>query len=257
MLNCRIYLCAPKKTEYLNLTNQHKALLITFLISGTVVMSVFNLSIKKHHDISSESYYEIEPEKPLTEEEMKVLEALDKLNASKAETNKAYNENQKDKPFAEAYKPIAPPEDYQRPQFNDNQDLANQSSSDNQDISDLNHEEVSSFSKVKDFLNKSSKKKSDESNNRKSTISYSLVDRTDVYLPIPIYLCEQGGKIVINITVDAQGNVVDTYVNSSSTSSNQCLVESALEYAKQAKFNANPSKKTQIGTITFNFVGKY
>lgn len=238
-------------------SNQQKALLLTFLISGTVVLSVFNLSLNKQNELASESYYEIEPEKPLTEDEIKELQALENLNNSKAETNKAFNETKQNKTFAEAYKPIAPPEDYQRPQSEQNEDIAEQSSSSNNDISDLNHEEVSSFSKVNSFLNKSTKKNENKSNNRKSTISYSLVNRTDEYLPIPIYLCEDGGKIVINITVDAQGNVIDTYVNSSSTSSNECLKESALEYAKQAKFNADPAKKTQIGSITFNFIGKY
>ena len=76
-------------------------------------------------------------------------------------------------------------------------------------------------------------------------------------MPIPIYLCEAGGKIVINITVDDKGDVIDTYLNSSSTSSNECLIESALEYAQKATFNADPSKKTQLGSITFNFIGKY
>ncbi len=237
--------------------NKQKSLLLTFLISGTVVLSVFNLSIKKQNKLTTESYYEMEPEKPLTEEEIKVLDAIESLNNSKAETNKAFNETDKAKPFAEAYKPIAPPEDYKRPPSEQNNDMSEQSSSDNNDISDLNHEEVSSFSKVNSFLNKSTKKNEVKSNNRKSTISYSLVDRTDEYLPIPIYLCEDGGKIVINITVDDQGNVIDTYVNSSSTSSNDCLVESALDYAKQAKFNVSPGKKSQLGSITFNFVGKY
>tara|TARA_R110000868_G_scaffold37619_3_gene132839 strand:+ start:540 stop:1265 length:726 start_codon:yes stop_codon:yes gene_type:complete len=241
----------------LQFNNKQKSLLLTFLISGTVVLSVFNLSIKKQNKLATESYYEMEPEKPLTEEEIKVLEALESLNNAKAETNKAFNETDKAKPFAEAYKPIAPPEDYQRPQSEQDNDMSEQSSSDNNDISDLNHEEVSSFSKVNSFLNKSTKKNEVKSNNRKSTISYSLVDRTDEYLPIPIYLCEDGGKIVINITVDDQGNVIDTYVNSSSTSSNDCLVESALEYAKQAKFNASPGKRSQLGSVTFNFVGKY
>ncbi len=244
----------PKSLEF---NNQQKALLLTFLIAGTVVLSVFNLSLKQQNDISSESYYEIEPEKELTEEEAKVLEALEQLNNSKAETNKAFNETAKEKSFAEAYKPIAPPEDYKRPESKINEDLSKESLSDNNDISDLNHEEVSSFSKVNSFLNKSTKKNTNTSNNRKSTIRYSLVDRTDEYLPIPIYLCEAGGKIVINITVDAMGNVIDTYVNTSSTSTNECLIESALEYAKEAKFNAKPNKNKQLGSITFNFVGKH
>ena len=136
--------------------------------------------------------------------------------------------------------------------------MSEQSKSNNDEISDLNHEEISSFSKVNDILNKTTKKKeAPKSTNRKSTIRYSLVDRTDEFLPIPIYLCEDGGKIVINITVNDNGNVIDTYVNNSSSSDNQCLVDSALEYAKKAKFNASPGKKTQLGSITFNFVGKY
>ncbi|NCO63490.1 MAG: TonB family protein [Flavobacteriales bacterium] len=243
--------------RYLNLTNQHKALLITFLISGTVVLSVFNLSLQKQNTLASESYYEVEPEKELTEEEVKILEALEKLNNTKAETNKAFNETIKEKSFSEAYKPIAPPEDYVRPETNAQEDLTEQTQSNNNDISDLNHEEIASFSKAKSVLNNQTKKKpAQASSNRKSTIRYSLKDRTDQYLPIPIYLCEAGGKIVINITVDALGNVTDAYVNRSSTSSNECLIESALEYAKQAKFNASPSKKTQLGSITFNFIGK-
>ena len=57
----------------------------------------------------SESYYEIEPEEELTQEELKVLEALDKLNNTKAETNKAFNEAEQNKHFAQAFKTIAPP----------------------------------------------------------------------------------------------------------------------------------------------------
>ena len=239
-------------------SNQQKALLITFLLSGTVVLSVFNLNIKKQNELVSESYYEMEPEKELTEEEIKVLEALENLNNEKAETNKAYNETAKEKSFSEAYKPIAPPEDYVKPEFNENEEVTDESNSDNNDISDLNHEEISSFSKVKDILNKTTKKKeAPKSTNRKSTIRYSLVDRTDESLPIPIYLCEDGGKIVINIKVDDNGNVIETNYNNSSNSDNQCLIDSALEYAKKAKFNAVPGKAPQIGSITFNFVGKY
>lgn len=241
----------------MHLSNQHKAFLLTFLVSGTVVLSVFNLSLKQQDTLSSESYYELDPEKELTEEEIKVLEALEQLNNSKAETNRAFNETVKEKAFAEAYKPIAPPEDYVRPEFDQNEDLP-QTSNSNNDISDLNHEEISSFSKVNDLLkHQNQKKEAPESSNRKSTIKYSLVDRTDEYLPIPIYLCEAGGKIVINITVDDQGNVIDTYVNSSSNSTNECLIESAMEYAKEAKFNAVAGKKPQLGSITFNFIGKY
>ncbi|WP_242084068.1 hypothetical protein [Aestuariivivens sediminis] len=237
----------------MHLTDQHKALLITFLISGTVVLSVFNLSLKKQNERVAESYYMIEPEEELTEEEIKILEAIERLNASKAETNQAFNESQESKQFAQAYKPIAPPEDYV-PKTNSHTEGPNTASKNYEETEDskLKDEEISKFSKVKDLL----KQQQDNSNNAKSTISFSLKDRSKVYIPIPVYLCEVDGKIVVNITVNAEGSVTDTYVNSSSNSSNQCLIDHAIEYAKESIFSADPNKASQVGSITFYFIGK-
>lgn len=241
----------------MNLTNQHKALLITFFLSGTVVLSVFNFNLKQRGELASESYYEMEPEKELTEEDIKILEALEKLNNTKAETNSAFNETAENKQFAQAYKPIAPPEDYeyQKPSDqNDDGDGDNSNALGEQKPIEpaIKKEDLSSFSKVNDLL----KKQQAESVNTKSTISFSLVNRKKVYIPIPVYLCEVDGKIVINITVDDKGNVIDTYLNNSSTSNNDCLIGHALEYAKNSQFSADPSKKTQVGSITFYFIGK-
>jgi TonB family protein len=240
----------------LHFTNQHKALLITFLISGTVVLSVFNLSIKNREDAIAESYYELEPEKELTEEEVKLLQALEKINASKAETNKAYNETEKNNRFSEAYQKIAPPEDYV-PKANEENEGDDESSSTFSEKKPLkpaiDKDELSAFSKVNDVL----KKQQSEGANTKSTVSFSLVDRKKVFIPIPVYLCEVDGKVVINITVNANGNVIDTYVNNSSTTTNDCLIAHALEYAKSSQFSADAAKKTQLGSITFHFIGKH
>ncbi|MEW4923315.1 hypothetical protein [Algibacter sp. 2305UL17-15] len=239
----------------MNLTNQHKALLLTFLITGTVVMSIFNLSLKRHTENMAESYYEIEPEKEPTEEEMKIQEALENQNNAKAETNKAFNETKNNKHFAQAYKTIAPPEDYvpRSSDVNNSDALENYKSKyKNSNPAKLKNKDLSSFSKVNDLL----KKQKGEGSNTRSTMSYSLVNRSHYYLPTPVYLCENGGKIVINITVNSNGDVIDAYVNTSSTSSNECLVEHALQYAEDAKFNKDASKERQIGSITFNFIGK-
>ncbi len=237
----------------MNLTDQHKALLITLLISGTVVLSVFNLSLKQQADIVSESYYEIEPEKELTEEEIKVLEALEKLSNSKAETNQAFNELNKTKHFAQAYKTIAPPEDYVPKSTNTINNLSEaREAYEIPEDSKLNKEELEKFSKVNDIL----KKQQTESSNSKSSIRFSLANRSKVFIPIPVYLCEVDGKIVINITVNSAGHVIDAYVNTSSTSSNECLIEHALDYAKQSQFSEDASKETQVGSITFYFIGK-
>ncbi|WP_238320918.1 hypothetical protein [Neotamlana nanhaiensis] len=235
----------------MNLTNQHKALIITLVCSGIVLALAFNLGLEQHEIFLNESYYEIEPEKKRTPEEEKIQKNLDKL--SKARTNSASNENKKNKHFAQAFKTIAPPKDYV-PKFSGYQDGPNTSkhSYKHQKNTELNKEELETFSKVNELL----KKQKSGDDNSKSTISYSLLNRTKVHIPIPIYLCEEDGKIVINITVNDKGNVVDTYVNSSSNSANECLKERALEYAKQSVFSTDANKKSQIGTITFNFIGK-
>jgi hypothetical protein len=240
----------------LNLSDKHKALLITLLLSGTVILCVFNLSLKTQDELIVESYYEIEPEKELTPEEAKLLEALEKINASKAETNSAFNETEKNKHFEQAYQQIAPPEDYV-PASSEESDGADDSSNSIDDKKPLkpaiNKEELSAYSKVNDLL----KKQQNEGVNTKSTISFSLVNRKKIYIPIPVYLCEVDGKIVVNITVDTNGKVIDTYINTSSTSSNECLIEHALKYAKDSRFSADVSKNTQLGSITFSFIGKH
>ena len=239
----------------MHLSNQHKALLITFLIAGTVLLSVFSFSLKQKEIGVAESYYDIEPEKELTEEELKVIEALEKLNNTKAETNSAFNQTQNSNKFSQAYKTIAPPEDYVPKTSSIDSDAALNNYKEkykNQHKDELDKEAFSQFDKANDVL----KKQQEEANNANSTIGFSLKGRSKVHIPIPVYLCEVNGKIVVNITVNATGNVIDAYINTSSTSDNECLIEHALNYAKESVFSADASKPTQIGSITFNFIGK-
>lgn len=89
-----------------------------------------------------------------------------------------------------------------------------------------------------------------------SSISYSLVGRSAVEIPNPIYTCDVSGKIVVNIVVNADGFVTDTSINKgSSTSDNQCLRENALLYAAGAVFSRLPGRNRQKGTITYYFQG--
>ena len=89
---------------------------------------------------------------------------------------------------------------------------------------------------------------------RNSSISFSLRGRNAVSIPNPIYTCDLPGKIVVNITVDAEGRVIDTDINkASSNSDNECLTEKALEYALNARFSRLAGRNEQPGTITYNF----
>lgn len=219
-------------------------------------MAVFNLNLKNQEEAIAESYYELEPEKELTEEEKKIIETLEKLNNSKAETNSAFNETDDNKHFKQAYQQIAPPEDYvpKTSEENDGEGDESNSLGEKKPIKPaVNKEELSSFNKVNDLL----KQQQSKGVNTKSTVSFSLKDRNKVSIPIPVYLCEVDGKIVITITVNASGNVIDAYFNNASSSKNECLIEHALEYAKSSRFSADASKKTQVGSITFSFVGKH
>lgn len=90
----------------------------------------------------------------------------------------------------------------------------------------------------------------------RTTISYSLVDRTAYHIPPPIYTCLEGGKVVINIKVDNNGLVTEVSFNEkSSSTTDYCLMQNAMEYAKKAYFNTS-TKTSQIGTITYYFQPK-
>jgi outer membrane biosynthesis protein TonB len=89
---------------------------------------------------------------------------------------------------------------------------------------------------------------------RNSSISFSLKGRSAVFIPNPIYTCDTGGKVVVNITVNANGDVVKTSINkAASTTSNECLTDQAREYAEDARFSRLVGRNSQPGTITYNF----
>ncbi len=237
----------------MNLTNQHKSIILTGLISGTVVMGTFIFHLEKQNRYITESFYEVEPK---TEEELQE-EALEKAEAEKqaeSETNKAFNKTANYKKFAQAYQPIAPPEDYKYTPTERQSDL-NESPS-KSSTSEIDDEVLSSFDNVNSVLKQQQNNLSEQSVNKKSSMQYSLVNRTHKYLPTPIYLCETGGKIVVNITVNAYGKVTDASINEAASIDNACLKDHAMEYANNARFNKDTSKKSQLGSVTFYFEGK-
>lgn len=264
----------PNTSFFLKLIDTHKAALITALIAGVVLLTVFNVHLTQHISLISETFYEMEPEQK-TAKELKQLSEQSKQG--KTETNKAFNETQNTKRFAKAYNPIAPPKDYENSRLTQTEYITEaeeklEDTNSDSEENNLNTNELSSFNNINSILKASTQKKSksnasngnnssskiamNASSNRNSSMHYSLVNRTHVHLPTPIYLCETSGKIIINITVNAGGDVIDTYVNTASTSKNECLIDSALEYAKKARFSSDASKSSQIGSITFYFKGK-
>ena len=98
-------------------------------------------------------------------------------------------------------------------------------------------------------------RKSENAFTGRSTINYYLKDRYNNKLPNPIYTCLSGGFVYINIKVNQQGEVVSAnYNKSKSNTTNECLIETAIKYAKRSKFNSNfNAKDFQKGYITYDF----
>jgi hypothetical protein len=89
-------------------------------------------------------------------------------------------------------------------------------------------------------------------------IYYNLPGRTHTYLPIPIYKCEGSGKAVLAIEVNPKGIVISaTIVESESTTTDPCLIETAVNSALVSRFNPDiNAQKTQTGTLTYHFVAQ-
>jgi len=131
-------------------------------------------------------------------------------------------------------------------------------------LSEINEVISDSKSERKDDLVVEKKSKSNlpeailaTTNNSKSTNSYHLLNRKVIEFPNPVYICDSFGKVVLLIEVNANGYVSMTSVNkNASTTSNLCLIESAIDYAKKARFTKNKNKPSQMGSITYIFPGQ-
>lgn len=72
-------------------------------------------------------------------------------------------------------------------------------------------------------------------------------------LPRPSYSVQEEGRIVINITVDPQGNVIYAEIGRGTNIDNATMRQSAIEAAKKAKFNSVTNTNNQTGSITYNY----
>ncbi|MGY0391528.1 hypothetical protein ACW5R3_03060 [Bizionia sp. KMM 8389] len=237
----------------MHLSDKQKAILITGLICSSVLLLLFSFQITQFSEKIAESYYLIEP-KP---DETLTEETLEETPTEKAETNKAYNETVKHKTFAQAYQPIAPPTDYEYTKVEtEPTESTTKPTKPRNSSSSLDADILTSYNTVNNLIKEQQNNISEQSVNTKSSMHYSLVNRTHSYLPTPIYLCNTGGKIVVNISVNSQGEVIKSTINKAASTANACLQNHAIEYANQSRFNIDRSKKTQLGSITFQFKGK-
>jgi outer membrane biosynthesis protein TonB len=84
---------------------------------------------------------------------------------------------------------------------------------------------------------------------------YSLTGRKALSKPNPVYNCNEEGVVVVQITVDKNGNVVDAKPGArGTTNSANCLASQAQIAAMNTKWSPSPDgTDKQVGTIRYNF----
>lgn len=230
----------------MNFNYSYKAFLITSLLVGNLILLLVSVKLNKRF-VPEEETLSIEYA-VIPEEELALAKEIEKVEIK---TNTAYNEaeqfireieNDRNGAYEEEDTPEL--EEY---------DITNSS---NMDFSKAQEK----LEEVKEKLAQSPAKKKTirtQSVNRKTTISYRLVDRKAMDLPNPVYTCDAGGKIVISIEVNASGRVTKANYNQTlSTTTNGCLIDAALSYAQEARFNTKADKPEQMGTISYLFPGQ-
>jgi len=242
----------------MNLNRQQLSLLITFLSMSILVLGLYNIHLGGQQ-VEDEYVVELILDEELLEElikeEEKLLEELQQQDPIKS--HMAYNETAK--PSYGEPEPLKTLEEIQEEKAANETDEISDFSSEDSEYAAKVKEMAKLREEKKQMLGEREAQKEERTNHlaaRKTSVSYSLVDRNNYRLPPPIYTCIEGGKVVINITVDALGNVTEADFNTkSSGTSNGCLVENAITYALKAKFNTS-SRTSQKGTITYLFQSK-
>lgn len=241
----------------MQLNRSQLSFIITFFSLSIVVLLLYTIQL------GSEEKEEYVIEMSLADEDLqKILEELDKqeelANADPIKSHMAFNETAKSQ--LEEPEPLKTLEELleEKEQSLSEEDFQEYLNSESGYAASLK-ELAQKREEKKQLLEEIESNKKEFTNHlekRKTSISFSLINRRNYQLPPPIYTCIEGGKVVINIQVNSSGNVVNADFNAkSSNTSNGCLVENAITYAYKAKFSSD-IKSNQKGTITYLFQGK-
>ncbi len=90
-----------------------------------------------------------------------------------------------------------------------------------------------------------------------SNIVYYLENRYHVSLPVPVYLAQGGGTVIVDIKVNRDGTVVDATARKNNSIRDQQIFLYAQEAAARTIFNKdNAAPALQKGTIHYTFVAQ-
>lgn len=241
----------------MSLNRKQLSLLITIFSMSIMVLALYNIHLGKHEGVEEyvvEMVLAEEDIEELLKEKERLMEEMEKVDPIKS--HMAFNETAK--PSYGEPEPLKTLEELMEEKA-----ASTDEPIDGPNVDSEYTERVKELAKKreekKQLLGEKDADKKEFTNNlakRRTSVSYSLVNRNNYRLPPPIYTCIEGGKVVVNITVDALGNVVEADFNAkSSGTSNGCLVDNAITYALKAKFNSS-DKPSQKGTITYIFQQK-
>ena len=91
----------------------------------------------------------------------------------------------------------------------------------------------------------------------KSNIHYSLENRYHAILPIPVYLAEGGGEVIVDIVVGRDGKVLRAEPRSNPNINDMTIMAYAKQAAEKTWFNDDPkAPEKQKGTITYLFLAQ-
>jgi len=222
-------------------------------ILGTLIVHIL---IFVWLNIQNVSFYVIQPKEKIlatldfTTSDNNLIIKDSKENSSNNEvkvTNAASNYGQEKEMTASQKKALAERvikdvKNFEKKQFND-------FGKDNPVIENSKKVKENSDNKI---VNKSLKKTSN------ATAKYFCENRNMIIQKIPSYLCNETGTVKLNIKVNQKGEVIDCRVDNTTTNtSNECLIENAINYAKNWKFNQNfSSTQRQVGWIEFIYLSQ-
>lgn len=84
-------------------------------------------------------------------------------------------------------------------------------------------------------------------------IENSFGNRKAIIKPVPEYNCNEQGKVVVEITVDENGDVINAIAGvNGTTNKSACLLNASKIAALRTKWQPN-SNKRQVGRISYNF----
>ena len=90
-----------------------------------------------------------------------------------------------------------------------------------------------------------------------SNIKYYLTNRYHVSLPVPVYLAQGGGTVIVDVKVNQQGRVVEAVARQNRSVRDKQIFLYAQEAASRTRFNADSGAPSiQEGTIHYTFIAQ-